>query len=75
MIRDQLSGHELELLFYHCLSEVGEGLKPLVERYAMFSNTYVAISWLRVPSTGMRVVHSGRVSRGISAPVCLNHIS
>jgi hypothetical protein len=36
LVRAQLSSYELALLFYNCLSEMGnEKFKPLVERYAL----------------------------------------
>ena len=33
MVRAQLSKYELLLLYYNCLSDVGEKFRPLVERY------------------------------------------
>ncbi|MFA6020154.1 MAG: putative phage abortive infection protein [Rhodospirillales bacterium] len=38
IIRAQLSNHELALLFYNCLSEHGEDMKPLVEKYALLKH-------------------------------------
>ena len=38
-VRAQLSGYELGLLFYNCLSKFGkESFKPLVEKYGLFKN-------------------------------------
>jgi len=39
LVRAQLSSHELVLLFYNCLSSVGnEKFKPLVEEFALLKN-------------------------------------
>jgi hypothetical protein len=39
LVRAQLSSHELLLLFYNCLSPLGnEKFKPLVERYSLLEN-------------------------------------
>lgn len=39
LIRAQLSSHELLLLFYNCLSDLGrEKFKPLVEEYGLLKN-------------------------------------
>ncbi len=39
LVRAQLSSHELTLLFYNCLSDLGvEKFKPLAEKYALFKN-------------------------------------
>ena len=39
IIRAQLSSYELVLLFYNCLSEVGnQKFKPLVEEFALLKN-------------------------------------
>ncbi len=41
LVRAQLSSYELALLFYNCLSQVGnEKFKPLVEKYALLKNIY-----------------------------------
>lgn len=37
-VRAQLSSHELLLLFYHCLTQYGKPLKPLVEEFALLKN-------------------------------------
>lgn len=38
LLRAQLSTHELALLFYNCLSDVGDKFKPLVEEFALLKN-------------------------------------
>jgi len=39
LVRAQLSNHELAILYYNCLSELGsQKFKPLVERYGLFKN-------------------------------------
>ena len=38
LARAQLSSYELALLFYNCLSEVGEKFKPLVEEFSLLHN-------------------------------------
>ena len=43
IMRAQLSNHELGLLFYNGLSQHGEKLKPLAEKYALFENMEVSI--------------------------------
>ena len=38
IMRAQLSSYELALLFYNSLHSVGEGFKPLIEKYALLEN-------------------------------------
>ena len=39
LVRSQLSNYELSILFYNCLSELGnKKFKPLVEEFALFKN-------------------------------------
>ena len=44
VLRSQLSGHELFILFCHGLIDQGRNLKPLIEKYGLFKNlskTYI----------------------------------
>ena len=38
LLRGQLSTYEVAILFYHCLSQAGGHLKPLVERFALLAS-------------------------------------
>jgi len=38
LVKAQLSGDELGLLFCHCLSSHGETFKPLVEEFSLLEN-------------------------------------
>lgn len=44
LVRAQLSNHELSILYYNCLSQLGnEKFKPLVEQYGLFKNLPVEL--------------------------------
>lgn len=38
IVRAQLSNHELALLFYNCISDHGENMKPFVEKYSLLKH-------------------------------------
>lgn len=38
ILRAQLSSQELVLIFFNCLGEYGEGMKPLVEKYSLLKH-------------------------------------
>jgi hypothetical protein len=38
LFHDHLSNYELIMLLYHCISEIGLKLKPLVEKYSLLEN-------------------------------------